>query len=382
MTRPTVLALCASLVLLVAPPQRFARAAEDDARREAGRFFNAGQQAYLKGENLAAIRAFARSLKARPHPATRFNLAQSCRRQFERDRDVRRLKRAVELYRRAVRESPQASWRATADSELLQALALLAREPTSQPVVERPPPSTMLMITVSPPNARVRIDGEPRVGEIAPAIRVVKAGPHDVEVFADGFKRAKRRVVAVTGRLVLGEIKLEPAPGRLRVVSNVDGATVYVDGRVLGRTPFERGGFVPGGHQIAVTARGHRTWGATLRVEPQRTAVTVANLDWSTQRVLALGAGGLSLALATSALITGVLALDSDSSLDSLPRQTNAQREAWDAQLFRRDRLARATTGLLISAGVAFAGGLLLYFLDAGDAPTVRPTGAGATVKF
>ena len=69
-------------------------------------------------------------------------------------------------------------------------------------------------------------------------------------------------------------------------------------------------------------------------------------------------------------------------SLDSLPRQTNAQREAWDAQLFRRDRLARATTGLLISAGVAFAGGLLLYFLDAGDAPTVRPTGAGATVKF
>ena len=31
MTRPTVLALCASLVLLVAPPQRFARAAEDDA---------------------------------------------------------------------------------------------------------------------------------------------------------------------------------------------------------------------------------------------------------------------------------------------------------------------------------------------------------------
>jgi len=68
-------------------------------RTSAARFFSAGQQAFEKGDYLTAIRAFGLSERAKPHPSTAFALAQSLQNQAEKDRDVAKVQRAVDLYR-------------------------------------------------------------------------------------------------------------------------------------------------------------------------------------------------------------------------------------------------------------------------------------------
>jgi hypothetical protein len=55
------------------------------------------------------------------------------------------------------------------------------------------------------------------------------------------------------------------APGVLRVRSDVDGASVFLDRTFLGTTPLEKTGLAPGTHQLNVSAEGYD--GIAQRVE-------------------------------------------------------------------------------------------------------------------
>jgi len=114
------------------------------------------------------------------------------------------------------------------------------------------------MITSQAPGARVTIDGEPPGGEPAPAIRVVAPGTRRVRVTAPGFSAAEQSVTAVDERLVVTAVDLAPLPGRIRVTSETDGSTVFVDGQPIGKTPLDHSGLVPGRHALAVSHRGHK----------------------------------------------------------------------------------------------------------------------------
>jgi hypothetical protein len=340
--------------------------------RQAAKFFSAGQQAFEKQDYNTAIRAFEESLRAKPHPATVYALAQAHRMQYGQDLNLHNLRRAIDLYRRFVTEQPGSRFRATADGHLVRLLAILARQPAaaaSQPAPARPPPETQLMITSSTPGARVLIDGEPPGGEAVPAIRVVSAGDHRVEVTAPLHARQSRSVMAVKHRLILTNIDLEPLPGGLRVLSSLDGATVFIDGKSLGQTPFSRSDLAPGKHEVAVAHRGRRLWNDSVEIEPGRTASTVANLRWSTRRKASVLTAGGGVAAAIAGLVTGLLALGEDSALAGAPPTADADRRAWDDRLDRRDRLATSSTVLLGVAGAALVGAAALYWFDNPDPP-------------
>jgi hypothetical protein len=364
------LVLCVAVMLAAGPAWA--------NRKEAARYFTAGQQAYEKQKYDTAIRAFELSQKAKPHPATAFALAQSYRHQFQRDQDVTKLKRSIDLYRRFLKLAPRSPWRATAERQLLQLVAVLARRPQDTAAVEKAATKpTQLMITSKTPGARIRIDGAPKGGEPAPAIRTVPPGSHQVEVTADGYLAVKTAVAAVKERLILQELTLEPLPGSLRVMSNVEAALVYLDGKPVGRTPHEQAAVAPGTRSLALTARGRKSWSGALSVESGRTAAALATLPISRQRKAAYATFAGAGLLAVAGMTTGLLALGADSALDGMPYESNEDRRIWDKRLDGRDRLATASTVLLSTAGAALVAAILLYWFDMPEAPVV-PAGKRA----
>jgi tetratricopeptide (TPR) repeat protein len=371
------------LVVLLSLLLPLAALADD---KEAGRLFAAGQEAADKGDYLTALRAFEDSLKAKPHPYTLFSMAQAQRKQFLVDRDIARAHRAIALYQEFVRQMPASPWRKSAETFVLDLLAVLARDPQAAPrenAPPPPPPATQIMVTSTTPGARIFIGAEDR-GERSPAIRVVDPGNHGVRVEAKGYRTATREVRALKERLVVSEVNLDLLPGRVRVLASEDGARVYIDGQPVGQTPFEAGGFAAGEHAIAISSRGRRLWTGAIKVEPDSTALAVANLSWSRQRKIAAGTALGSGAVFVAGMVTGLVALKSDASLGPLTSKTNTDREDFNSRLQGRDRMATASTVLISLAGAALLAAAGIYWFDTPEAPAARfpdgrPPGSSTT---
>jgi hypothetical protein len=357
-----------------------AAATGDQQAEEAGEFFVAGQAASDAGDQVTAIRAFEESYKTKPHPNTLFALAQAYRRQFLIDHDPARARRALDLYRQYVKEQPKSPWRATADGYVIDLLSTLAREP---PPVESatppPPPATQIMIISRTPGARIFIDGG-ETGEPSPATRVVDPGDHRIEIKATGYKPEQRTVRAMEGRLIVADVELNRLPGNIQILSSESGSTVFVDGIAAGVTPFSRGQYKPGRHSVVVTSDGYEPWTTNLEVEPERTAAGMADLKWSDQRTVAVITFIGSAALVVGGAVTGLFALQADSSLSSMPTSNNKERAAYDDKLDSRDALAIASTILFSAAAAALLTGAGLYWFDKPDLSAVAASTKPARV--
>ena len=360
--RSGLTALFVATLILAGPPAALAD------RAEAARLFSAGESAADKADYQTAIRAFLASQEAEPHPNTLFALAQAYRQQYLLDRDPSKAREAVALYRQFVKDRPSSPWRPTADAYVLDLLAILAHLSPEPPPGAPPPPTTQIMVTSRTPGARIFVDDDER-GTPPPAIQVVAEGDHRVRVEATGSAAETRTVRAIAERLVVVDIALEPLPGTIRVVANEDDATVYLDGRAAGIAPIERTGVRPGEHTLSVARRGRDLWTATLKVEPDRTALAIADLGWSTQAkaatYTALGGG----VLAAASAVSGLLAFRADAGLTSAPRTTNPERAAYDDRLAERDGLALASNVLLAGAGAFLIVAAGLYWFDVPTAP-------------
>lgn len=73
--------------------------------------------------------------------------------------------------------------------------------------------------------------------------------------------------------------KARAAKSRLRVSANIDNASVLVDGKRVGRTPFVSQSLASGDHEIIVQREGHRPWTHTVTVKDGAEVVLRANLE-------------------------------------------------------------------------------------------------------
>jgi PEGA domain len=69
------------------------------------------------------------------------------------------------------------------------------------------------------------------------------------------------------------------APGSLSVSSSVDGASVYLDGELLGEAPLTREGISAGRHRVRVESSGHEPFETNVRVRGGEIAKVEANLS-------------------------------------------------------------------------------------------------------
>lgn len=124
-----------------------------------------------------------------------------------------------------------------------------------------------LRVVSDPPGAQVLIDDReagPR-GE-TPFAAPMPVGAHRVWVERPGFVSTEQETEIGVGEDVTLRVQLERvAYGRLRVTGNIRGASVLVDGEVVGEVPFE--GQVPAGdRQVRVESDGMKAYEAEVEI--------------------------------------------------------------------------------------------------------------------
>lgn len=142
-----------------------------------------------------------------------------------------------------------------------------------------------ISVTVAPRDARVIIDGKERGA--APLEAELKIGRHTVQVkSADG--RSSYTTEVEVKALIHARVaaRLEPQQGRISVRTSPAGASVTIDGKVVGRTPLEHGIEV-GKRVVQVQLEGHQQEIRRVEVGPEVTAVVRVKLERAAQTKLA-----------------------------------------------------------------------------------------------
>jgi TonB family protein len=144
---------------------------------------------------------------------------------------------------------------------------LAATAPTTVPTAA--PPAAVLgavHVESQPAGATVTVDNQPR-GVTPLDVPDLALGHHDVKVELRGYSPAAQGVelVAETPRaeLKLTLARVAPAMGVADILSTPLGATVRVDGAVVGRTPLVDFKLKPGSHTVEVSKDGYETWSQT-----------------------------------------------------------------------------------------------------------------------
>ena len=144
---------------------------------------------------------------------------------------------------------------------------VVAAVPTAAPTVA-PPPAILGAVRVEsqPAGATVTVDNQPR-GVTPLEVPDLALGHHDVKVELKGYTPATQPVELVTetprAELKLTLARVAPAMGVADILSTPLGATVKVDGAVVGRTPLIDFKLKPGPHHVEVSKDGYETWSQT-----------------------------------------------------------------------------------------------------------------------
>jgi hypothetical protein len=148
-----------------------------------------------------------------------------------------------------------------------------------------------LIVRSTPPGAKVSIDGRD-AGTTPATVRDLSIGPHTVRVAQDGYAVGERRIV-LTEERVSQAMRFElvkraapgapPAPvagpGGLLIESRPSGASVYIDGRLVGTTPMQIETVAAGDHTIGLAADGYQRWVGAVRVATGERARVTASLE-------------------------------------------------------------------------------------------------------
>jgi hypothetical protein len=133
--------------------------------------------------------------------------------------------------------------------------------------------------------ATVTVDGKEQ--GILPATVRVPAGRHLAVVTKDGVGRWEKWLDVVEGQEVSLDVVLEPveeppaqaSTGDIKVIVDVEGATVSLDGEVSGPAPFKRGELSPGVHLVEASAPEYATVRREVTVRAGETSVVRLSLE-------------------------------------------------------------------------------------------------------
>ena len=201
----------------------------------------------------------------------------------------------------AVREPAAAATPGTpgTDVSLTPNAAKAARPPAgARPAAATPAAAGRLLIRSTPAGARVVIDGRD-VGETPVTVRDVAHGAHTVRVVRDGYVPGQRRVIvsatSPAQSLTIALARARPAAAApstpstlstprqsvaaLNVESRPGGASVFLDNKLIGRTPLLVGEVAAGDHTVRIELDGYRRWSSSVHVVAGERGRVAASLE-------------------------------------------------------------------------------------------------------
>jgi serine/threonine protein kinase len=166
--------------------------------------------------------------------------------------------------------------------------------------LKSPVAAGQLLVRSRPAGAQVLVDGHD-YGRTPVTIRELTRGAHRVSVTHDGYTGEERRIIISAsrpsqtmtlalarprGRELAGSQRTPPAPaaagrptGALSVESRPAGAAVYLDGKLLGKTPFSLPVVAAGDHAIRLERDGYRRWSSSIRIVASEQNRVTASLE-------------------------------------------------------------------------------------------------------
>ncbi len=123
-----------------------------------------------------------------------------------------------------------------------------------------------------PAGARVSVDG--RDLGAAPQRVDLPGGSHQLLVLERGFEPFAREIHVVPGHTLRLAAELDREAPRLRVDADLPGASVFLDHKLLGRTPLETP-VTPGSHRLNVTTDGYDMYSDTIEIDSGTREVSV-----------------------------------------------------------------------------------------------------------
>ncbi len=135
-----------------------------------------------------------------------------------------------------------------------------------------------ILVTSNPSGATVTVNGAPK-GVTPTVVEQLVAGPYLVEVALADFNKESKTVTVEPGKRVIFDAtltKVKGDSGELKVLADIEDATVYLDGEAIGKAPITQGGVRVGTHQIE--ARSPRGFYGEAAAEVRAGELTVVRL--------------------------------------------------------------------------------------------------------
>jgi PEGA domain len=142
-------------------------------------------------------------------------------------------------------------------------------------------PKGTLLISADIIGAEVFVDGKSK-GNAPVVVPNLQPGPHTVEVKKAGAQAWKQVVVVQSGKTKTITANVGATivkTGLLKVVCNVPGAEVYVDGEKKGVCPASVQGLIPGDHIVVVKSKGYMTKSVPFKIVVSQQSLVTVDLE-------------------------------------------------------------------------------------------------------
>lgn len=227
--------------------------------------------------------------------------------------------------------------------------------------IEMSQPPAFLQITSSVPGSTVYLDDR-SVGAVGttPWGDVVRTGAHRVWIERPGYVTVEQAIQVGLGQEQVVAVNQERLPfGMARVLTNVDEASVEIDGQALGMAPVDHQ-LDPGEHRVRVTSQGMKEYDTTFNVSRGQTTRVLVRLNPRPSRTSAWVSMAFSIATFTAA---GIVGWYSSTIFDELEHLAQAGRLASDDSRVNQGMIFAIGADVGFGIGAIVAGLTLYYFL-------------------
>ena len=229
------------------------RVAPDDASPDAKyqARIAAGRKAYAAGDYEGAIAEFKAAFDIKASTGALFNIAKS----YEK---MGRYEEAIDYFQQYLDLEPNATDRADIE-ESIKRLKQSIRSRFQE-----------LSVASDPPGADIYLDDRNTGLQGQTNFRFkVTPGPHTLYIDLNGFEPIKREFVMPDDKPLALDFKMKKLEnvGLIDIVVNQDGARIFVDGAIIGLSPYKQKKQVEEGkHQVQVELLGFNRWSGEVEV--------------------------------------------------------------------------------------------------------------------
>lgn len=310
-----------AIALAIAALASPALAQSEDALRKAQSHFDQAQSDYLQGKYDEAAQGFQDAYASRPFPQFLYNVGAAFHMKGKKASDVASYEKAVEFYKRYLKEEPEATDKAKVEKTIgvleaeIKRLKDLAAQPAqgsgagSGSAAPAAAPSAevqnlgdvkvrgLVVIVTEPQNATIYLDDKKKGAFATTPWSGSLEGEHKLIIEKQGYKPVETVIAADPSKLiqVISPMSQEFHLGWIKITSNVPGADIFIDDRSVGsvgKTPMSPGQNIePGKHTIWIAAEGYDEYSETVEIFPGKTKEIHAILKGSPVGKLSVNAG-------------------------------------------------------------------------------------------